>query len=362
MVDVERARAEDVAALPEIERDAAELFRGVAVAANALDEQTTDAEFAAAQRRGHIWVAREGGALAGFALVDLVGGEPHLDELDVLRSHGRRGIGRLLVFAVRRWAEDAGYRAVTLTTFRDVPWNKPFYERCGFQVVPDAELGPELREAVTDEATRGLDPTTRVVMRCAFEPLESRIARSVAEEVAIAPYDPRWVESFRREKAHLEACLSPDLVRRIEHFGSTAVPGLAAKPIVDILVEVTDLQATRERIAPVLESQGYDYFWRPTMGDAPPFYAWFIGRDPTSGVRTHHIHMVENTPEFAGHWERLLFRDYLIAHPELAREYAELKSRLAASEHDRVDYTAGKTGFVVRVTALAKRARHRDTS
>ena len=105
----------------------------------------------------------------------------------------------------------------------------------------------------------------------------------------------------------------------------------------------------------MLESQGYDYFWRPTIGDAPPFYAWFIKRDPATGVRTHHIHMVENTPEFAGHWERLLFRDYLIAHPELAREYAELKTRLAASEHDRVAYTAGKTEFVLRVTALAKR-------
>jgi GrpB-like predicted nucleotidyltransferase (UPF0157 family)/GNAT superfamily N-acetyltransferase len=355
MITIERARRENLAALPGIERDAAELFRGVAVAANALEEQTTDDEFAAAFQRGHLWVAREAGAVVGFALVELVGGEPHLDELDVLRSHGRRGIGRLLVFTVRRWAEDAGYRGVTLTTFRDVPWNEPFYERCGFEVVPDAELGPELRAQVKDEATRGLDPATRVVMRCAFEPLESRIARSVREEVALAPYDPRWPESFRREKAHLEACLPSDLVRRVEHFGSTAVSGLAAKPIVDILVEVADLQATRERIAPVLESQGYDYFWRPTMGNDPPFYAWFIKRDPATGVRTHHIHMVENTPEFAGHWVRLLFRDYLIAHPERAREYAELKTRLAASEHDRVAYTAGKTEFVLRITELAKR-------
>jgi GrpB-like predicted nucleotidyltransferase (UPF0157 family) len=193
-------------------------------------------------------------------------------------------------------------------------------------------------------------------MRCAFEPLESRIARTVREDVAVAPHDPRWVESFHREQAHLEACLPGDLIRRIEHFGSTAVPGLAAKPIVDILVEVADLQATRERIAPVLESQGYDYFWRPSFGDTtPPFYAWFIKRDPATGVRTHHIHMVENAPEFAGHWERLLFRDHLIAHPELAREYAELKTQLAAGAHDRVAYTAGKTEFVLRVTALAKR-------
>jgi GrpB-like predicted nucleotidyltransferase (UPF0157 family) len=327
----------------------------MAVAANASPGTVPLSDLAETQRAGRLWVARDGERVVGFAHVLLVAGEPHLEEIDVLRSHGRRGIGRLLVFTVKRWAEDAGYAGVTLSTFRDVPWNEPFYARCGFRPVPAAELSTELRKIVAKEPANGLDPATRLVMRCAFEPLESRIARSVTEEVALAPYDPRWAESFRREKAHLEACLPSELVRRIEHFGSTAVPGLAAKPIVDILVEVSDLQATRERIAPVLESQGYDFFWRPTLGNDPPFYAWFIRRDPATGVRTHHIHMVENTPEFAGHWERLLFRDYLTAHPEHAREYAELKTRLAASQHDRGAYTAGKTEFVLRITALAKR-------
>src|SRR6266851_175795 len=123
--------------------------------------------------------------------------------------------------------------------------------------------------------------------------LRERIERVVREEIAICPYDPRWPESFRAEQEHLRACLPADLLGRIEHFGSTAVPGLAAKPIVDMLVEVSDLQATKERIVPVLEAQGYDYFWRPTHGDdGPPFYAWFIKRD-SAGARTHHIHMVE---------------------------------------------------------------------
>ena len=146
-----------------------------------------------------------------------------------------------------------------------------------------------------------------------------------------------------------------DLIRRIKHFGSTAVPGLAAKPIVDVLVEVADLQATRIRIAPLLVSQGYDYFWRPTHGDdGPPFYAWFIKRDLGSGARTHHIHMVE--PDFEEHWDRLLFRDYLIEHPRAAREYEDLKYRLASvNPNDRVAYTKGKTEFVLRVTEQAKR-------
>ena len=183
---------------------------------------------------------------------------------------------------------------------------------------------------------------------------EERIRRVVQEDVAVVAYDPRWPEWFRREKEHLLACLPGDLVRRIEHFGSTAVPGLAAKPVVDILVEVADLQATRTRIAPVLEAQGYDYFWRPTHGDdGPPFYAWFIKRDPATGVRTHHVHVVE--PHFE-HWDRLLFRDYLIEHPPVAREYEDLKRRLAAAHlNDRTAYTEGKTEFVVRMTEVAKR-------
>ncbi len=132
------------------------------------------------------------------------------------------------------------------------------------------------------------------------------------------PYDPSWPEAFEAERDHLRACLPAELIGRIEHFGSTAVPGLSAKPIVDMLVEVTDLEAVRERVVPILEAQGYDYIWRPTIGDdGPPWYAWFIKRDPATGERTHHIHMVEAS--FAEHWDRLLFRDYLIEHPDAGR-------------------------------------------
>lgn len=186
-----------------------------------------------------------------------------------------------------------------------------------------------------------------------METLEEKVARVVKEEVAVVPYDPRWPNLFAEEKRHLLACLPADLIRRIEHFGSTAVPGLAAKPIVDMLVEVTSLDQTRERIAPLLEAQGYDYFWRSSWGDdAPPFYAWFIKRG-ADGARTHHIHMVEAHFE---HWDRLFFRDYLSEHPAVARDYGELKMRLAGEHHhDRVAYTHAKGEFIQRITALAKR-------
>ena len=195
---------------------------------------------------------------------------------------------------------------------------------------------------------------TQTFIQRYMETLEQRIQRVAQEDVAITPYDPRWPELFRQEKGHLLNCLPNELIRRIEHFGSTAVPGLAAKPIVDILVEVTDLQMARTQIAPLLESQGYDYFWRPSFGDdGPPFYAWFIKRQEGSGLRTHHIHMVDR--HFVEHWDRLLFRDYLIENPRVAEEYQNLKLRLASAyPNDRVAYTRGKTEFVLKVTAMAK--------
>jgi GrpB-like predicted nucleotidyltransferase (UPF0157 family) len=184
------------------------------------------------------------------------------------------------------------------------------------------------------------------------ETLDERVRRVVQEDIAIVPYNPEWPKQFLEEKEHLLACLPRELLGRIEHFGSTAVPGLAAKPIIDMLVEVASLEETRRRIAPILESQGYDYFWRPTWGDdTPPFYAWFIKRD-SSGKRTHHIHMVEGHFE---HWDRLLFRDYLIQYPDVAEEYQRLKIRLAAMyPNDRVAYTKGKTDFILMVMKKAK--------
>ena len=185
-----------------------------------------------------------------------------------------------------------------------------------------------------------------------METLEERIKRVLQEEVSIASYDPAWPRMFEEEKRHLLQCLPPELIRRIEHFGSTAIPNLAAKPIVDMLVEVTSLEETKRRIVPILEAQGYDYFWRPTHGnDGGPFYAWFIKRD-AAGSRTHHIHLVESDFE---QWDRLLFRDYLIEHPAVAKEYEALKLRLARDyPNDREAYTNGKSEFVGRVTQAAK--------
>jgi len=180
-----------------------------------------------------------------------------------------------------------------------------------------------------------------------------RVARLVKEEIALVVYDSRWPEMFRRERDHLRSCFPLERVKRIEHFGSTAIPGMISKPIIDILVEVTSLDATQTKIAPILEGQGYEYFWRPTWGDdTPPFYAWFIKRDD-KGQRTHHIHLVE--AEFE-HWDRLFFRDYLREHTGTCLEYGKLKQRLAENySRDRVAYTKEKSDFIQTVTEAAKR-------
>lgn len=182
---------------------------------------------------------------------------------------------------------------------------------------------------------------------------EQRVYKAVSEQVEIVAYDPAWPRRFEEERRHLLACLAPHITGRIEHFGSTAVPGLAAKPVVDILVEVPSLRAVNATIAPLLAAQGYEYFARPSWADPNvPSYAWFIKRD-ARGRRTHHIHMLEaGAPE----WERLLFRDYLIAHPEVAREYSDLKYRSAAAHgNDRLAYAKAKTAFITRITRIARR-------
>jgi GrpB-like predicted nucleotidyltransferase (UPF0157 family) len=179
--------------------------------------------------------------------------------------------------------------------------------------------------------------------------LQQRIDEAVRESISIVPYDPRWPALFEAEADFLRRILPQRLLRRIEHFGSTAVPALAAKPIIDLLIEITSLEETKEHIAPVLVSLGYDYFWRT---DVQPPYAWFIKRD-SEQRRTHHLHFVEADSAL---WERLLFRDYLRRFPEEARRYAELKVSLANEfPNDRVAYAQGKTGFIVAVTEKAGR-------
>ncbi len=186
-----------------------------------------------------------------------------------------------------------------------------------------------------------------------METLEEKILRVSSEVVELEDYNPKWRALFETEKKHLIKCLHKDIIKRIEHFGSTAIPGMTAKPIIDILVEVTSLEETKKKVVTILESKGYEYFWRPSFDDnKPPYYCWFIKRNK-DGKRTHHIHMVECNFE---HCDRLYFRDYLIEKPLLAKEYSDLKiSLIKEFGDDRISYTRAKTNFIVKITSEAKK-------
>jgi len=183
------------------------------------------------------------------------------------------------------------------------------------------------------------------------ETLDEKIQRVLKDKVEIVPYDLSWPACFHEERDRLLAFF-PGLILRIEHVGSTSVPGLAAKPVIDLLIEVSSLDRAREEMPRILEDLGYDYFWRPSHGDdGPPFYAWFIRRDAL-GRRTHHLHCIEG--DFS-QWDWVCFRDYLIRHSEIAEEYSSLKQALAAEQSaDRIAYTQAKGDFLRQHTLLAK--------
>jgi GNAT superfamily N-acetyltransferase len=122
--------------------------------------------FTAAHQAGRLLVAVDADDRPiGFALILEIDGAAHLEELDVLPEHGRQGIGAALVEAVCEWARERGYDAVTLSTFRRVPWNEPFYARHGFVEVEPAELTPGLARIPEIERGHGLRVDLRVIMR-----------------------------------------------------------------------------------------------------------------------------------------------------------------------------------------------------
>ena len=167
--------------------------------------------------------------------------------------------------------------------------------------------------------------------------------------IELAPYDPTWPVKFDAERHLLEAILAPWLAGPIEHIGSTAIPGLCAKPVIDIMAPVPSLDASRAAIA-AAAAGGYVYFpYKPDV------MHWFC--KPSPEYRTHHLHMV---PIGSPLWkDRLAFRNALRGNPALAAEYSALKTRLAVEfRQDREAYTDAKTPFVERVlTSVASAQR-----
>jgi GNAT superfamily N-acetyltransferase len=159
------ATVSDIAHLPVVEEAAAGLFATIGMAAVAESPVTDPDVLRAAQSDGRLWVAAgDADRPVGFALVMLHGGQPHLNELSVDPAHGRRGLGRRLVETVCAWTAARGHDRLTLSTFRDVPWNGPFYGRLGFTALADADLDPVLAALRRAEAERGLPIARRAIM------------------------------------------------------------------------------------------------------------------------------------------------------------------------------------------------------
>ena len=172
------------------------------------------------------------------------------------------------------------------------------------------------------------------------------------DPIVIGPYDPSWPASFAAQCSRITPVLQPWLTRDIEHMGSTAVPGLPAKDIVDLLAVVADIEPVRGAVEPLA---ALGWLHAPEPYDSAEHRLSFCF--PSIERRTHHLHVVEDaSPDWQG-W--LAFRDHLRTHDSVAREYASLKSELAAAhggDPDQRDaYRGGKAGFILTVTEVALR-------
>jgi GrpB-like predicted nucleotidyltransferase (UPF0157 family) len=166
------------------------------------------------------------------------------------------------------------------------------------------------------------------------------------DPIVVVPYDPEWPRRFEAERALLEHVLAPWLQGGIHHIGATSVPGLAAKPIIDMMAGVRSFQEARAAFDPLREQS---YVHAPHRPGIAHHFAKPSDRLPEM---THGLHLTEPGSDL---WrERLAFRDALLADPALTAEYAALKLRLAQEHgHDVAAYTAGKRAFVARVLAGA---------
>jgi GrpB-like predicted nucleotidyltransferase (UPF0157 family) len=164
--------------------------------------------------------------------------------------------------------------------------------------------------------------------------------------VRLEPYTPEWAQLYQRERARLAAALGAHMLE-IEHVGSTAIPGILAKPVLDIAAAVDSFEAAVVCVAP-LEALGYAY--RGENGI--PRRHYFVLRAPDGETTRVHLHMLEmESAEWKNH---LLFRDHLRAHPQDAHAYQALKQQLMEQHrHDRAAYTEGKAAFVARILELA---------
>lgn len=267
-------------------------------------------------------------------------GEYYLARVYILPEMQNKGIATQAVLLCE--AEFPNASRWTLDFPADQDANRRCYEKAGY-----LDTG-ETREQSEGKITLAL--------------YEKRISKPLGEEtdkerqariypIILSEYNPAWPEWYAEEKTNLERLIGAEYIARISHFGSTSVPGLMAKPTVDILFEIkegTDISKLIES----LSSSEYICLNPPDMSTSPPHLMFLKGYTPTGfAEKVYHIHV-----RYPGDWDELYFRNYLIAHPETADEYAALKVKLHKGfEHDRDGYTKAKTAFIREVMEKARK-------
>ncbi len=168
------------------------------------------------------------------------------------------------------------------------------------------------------------------------------------DSIKISSYNPAWPDMFKQERSRITDCLAEQSVLDISHFGSTAIPGMPAKPIIDILISVSSFDHAKQSFPGLLDTIGYDYWHDNPKTDR----LFFVKNMPPRGeARTHHVHVFEHFNVYRDH---LAFRDHLRENAEDASQYALLKRKLATQfANDREAYTDAKSEFIQQILTKA---------
>lgn len=291
---------------------------------------------------GAHFVAADGNAVVGALSLYPISAGDH--DLGILVSRERRGqgIGEMLLHAAFEWAQANDVPKLTLGVFPHNTAAIALYEKTGFVAVGRLER----------KKIRQTGDVWDVIL------MEKRIPRvrisTAAEPVTLERYDQRWPEVFAREAVALRRSFERFSLQGIEHVGSTAIPGMTAKPVVDIMAGFGDVNRLPQPNDPLWLSLGYEW----GHGSERPYeWLYFIKRD-TGGTRIAHLHAVRFEGAF---WTRLIvFRDALREDAQLAAQYERLKAGLAVQYgNDRLRYRDEKSAFVAAVVDRRLKARTR---
>jgi GrpB-like predicted nucleotidyltransferase (UPF0157 family)/RimJ/RimL family protein N-acetyltransferase len=235
-----------------------------------------------------------------------------------------KGYGTELVKALVRWGfQHLSVNKLISTTYPDNVASQKVLTKAGFDCMRKKQL-PDGKELFWYEIYKN-------------------------DSVELVPYDPQWSKMAEVEIKKLRETLPTNHIIDIQHVGSTSIPGMLAKPIIDIQITVESLTSVKQTAIDLLKAHDYVYW----AEDPDPEKMFFVkGMPPFGEKRTHHVHIIE--PKSKRGQDRIIFRDYLIAHPEVASEYEQLKIELAHEyTYDREQYTDAKTLFIASVLGKA---------